>query len=141
MDWQKFARIKRPVRVRLIMRFSSVMTTKMSKGTMIILMCSAVSILFLTGCASTAKQGNTLAFVDGEPVTDKDLEYALEVAHRREDLSSAGKLDISSYIQKLIDDRLIVQEARRMGVDTSPEVRQKVQESASACSNQATDAV
>lgn len=67
-----------------------------------------------------------IASVDGEIITVNDLEYSLEVSHRRDDLSSAGRMDISGFIQTLINDRLIVQEARRMGMDNYPEVRQKI---------------
>jgi hypothetical protein len=63
-----------------------------------------------------------LAFVDGDPVTKGDLEYSLEIAHRREDLSSAKALDISQYVEKLINDRLIIHEARRMGMEEYPAV-------------------
>ncbi len=87
---------------------------------------AALIIIILSGCAAGFSDKQTLAFVDGEPVTSKDLEYSLEVAHRREKLSTARQLDISLYIQKLIDDRLIVQEARRMGMDEYPDVRGKI---------------
>jgi parvulin-like peptidyl-prolyl isomerase len=83
--------------------------------------------LALGGCASAQKHDNALAFVDGDPITKGDLEYALEIAHRREDLSTAQTLDIDQYVKKLIDDRMIVHEARRMGMDEYPEVREKVQ--------------
>jgi parvulin-like peptidyl-prolyl isomerase len=65
--------------------------------------------------------------VNGEPITEGDLRYSLEVAHRREDLSSAGALNMSQFIQKLIDDRLIIQEARRMGAEDYPEIQQALQ--------------
>lgn len=81
----------------------------------------------LCGCASLSQKETVLAVVDGEPVTEEDLKYALNIAHRREDLSSAGALNLSVYVQKLIDDRLIIDEARRMGLDQSPEVQQAMQ--------------
>lgn len=88
----------------------------------LILLC----MLIMAGCASVPKQGNVLAVVDGEPLTVGDLEYSLQIAHRREDLSSARTLDINHYIQKLIDESLIIQEAGRMGMDQYPEVRKKI---------------
>jgi len=88
--------------------------------------CFCLCIAILMGCASAPKQDNTLAYVDGEAVTRSDLEYLLEIAHRREDLSTAKTLDIPLYMQKVIDDRLIVQEARRMGVEKSPEMQEKI---------------
>lgn len=91
-------------------------------------LCSLFCVLVFSNCASVQKQENTLALVDGEPVTKDDLGYSLQVAHRREELSSAKTLDISQYIQKLIDDRLIIQEARRMGLENSPDVQAKIRE-------------
>ncbi len=84
-------------------------------------------LLFLVGCASVLQKENILAVVDGEPITEEDLKYSLNVTHRREDLSSASALNLSQYVQKLIDDRLIINEARRMVLDQSPEVQQAIQ--------------
>jgi parvulin-like peptidyl-prolyl isomerase len=84
-------------------------------------------MIFSGGCASLQQKKDVLAVVNGEPVTEGDLRYSLMIAHRREDLSSAGALNLSQFVQKLIDDRLIVQEARRMGMQDYPEVRQAIQ--------------
>jgi len=91
--------------------------------------CSVCCVLVVSGCASVKMKGSdAIAWVDGEPITRDDLGYSLQVAHRREDLSTAKKFDISEYIQKLIDDRLIVQEARRMGLGNAPDIQHKVRE-------------
>src|SRR4030043_240272 len=82
---------------------------------------------FLGGCASLLQKETVLGVVDGEPITEGDLKYSLSIAHRREDLSSAGILNLSQYVQKLIDDRLIIDEARRMGIDQYPEIQQAIQ--------------
>jgi peptidyl-prolyl cis-trans isomerase C len=84
-------------------------------------------LVLVGGCASLQQQENVLAVVNGEPITDGDLRYSLTIAHRREDLSSAGALNLSHFIQKLIDDRLIIQEAYRMGMEDYPEVQQALQ--------------
>ncbi len=92
-------------------------------------LCSVFCVLIVSGCASVPREGtDALAWVDGEPVTREDLGYSLQIAHRREDLSHAKEFDISQYLQRLIDDRLIVQEARRMGMEDSPDIQKKVQE-------------
>lgn len=85
------------------------------------------SLVFLVGCASLQQQENVLAVVNGEPVTERDLKYSLEIAHRREDLSSAKELNLSQFVQKLVDDKLVIQEARRMGAEDYPEIQQAVQ--------------
>ena len=92
---------------------------------MLLALCSV--LVFWAGCASLQHKEDVLAVVNGEPITEGDLKYSLTIAHRREDLSSAGALNLSQFIQKLIDDRLIIQEARRMGMQDYPEVRQAIQ--------------
>jgi parvulin-like peptidyl-prolyl isomerase len=87
--------------------------------------CSLFTVFW--GCASLQQKEAVLAIVNGETITEGDLRYSLEVAHRREDLSSAGALNMSQFIQKLIDDRLIIQEARRMGAEDYPEIQQALQ--------------
>jgi peptidyl-prolyl cis-trans isomerase C len=85
--------------------------------------CSAMLVLLLWGCASVSQRGQkeeVMAWVNGEPVTTGDVLYALQVAHRKEDLSGAGAIDVSDYLQKVIDDNLMVQEARIMGLDKTP---------------------
>ncbi len=89
-------------------------------------LCALASLLVLWGCATVPRETNIIASVDGETIIVKDLIYSLDISHRVEDLSSAGKLDISGYIQKLVDELLIVQEAQRMGMEDYPEIRKKV---------------
>jgi len=89
-------------------------------------------LAFMNGCAPVLKMQDAgagekiLAVVDGEPITEEDLKYSLQIAHRREDLSSAGRLSLSEYVQKLIDDMLIIEEARRMGMEQDPQVQKAV---------------
>jgi parvulin-like peptidyl-prolyl isomerase len=92
-----------------------------SFGVLFFLFC----IFFLTDCASLLQKNNVLAVVDGEEITKEDLQHALGIAHRREDLSSARGLDMSLYVQKLIDDMLIIQETRRMGIEEDPVILEK----------------
>lgn len=88
---------------------------------------SAFCVLFLWNCASLSPKKDVLAVVDDERITGEDIVYALQIEHRREDLSSARKLDIKQYIQRIIDEKLLVQEALRMGMEDLPEVQSKVQ--------------
>lgn len=89
---------------------------------------SLAGLAGLTGCASTASRQETAALVDGSPITTDEVMYSISVAHRREGLAATKALDFSSYVQKVIDDRLIVDEARRMGMDTFPAVRKSVED-------------
>ena len=80
----------------------------------------------LAGCVSLSQKDNILAVVDESPITEADLAYSLNVSHRREDLSSGNKLDLYGYIQKMIDDKLIADEAIRAGLDKLPGVKKDV---------------
>ncbi|MFZ5907258.1 MAG: peptidylprolyl isomerase [Nitrospirota bacterium] len=99
-----------------------------SKSTNILLfsICCIVFAVFC-GCASLPREESVLAVVDGDPITEFDLKYALAIAHRKEDLSGAGTIDIRQYVYKLVDERLIMNEARNAGMDRYPEVRQAVE--------------
>jgi peptidyl-prolyl cis-trans isomerase C len=96
-------------------------------GTGGLLLFAYCSLLFLVGCAPFFQKERILAVVDGKPITEGDLKYSLNISHRREDLSSAGALNLPQYVQKLVDDRLIIDEARRSGMDQYPEVKEAVQ--------------
>ena len=89
-------------------------------------LCPLACLVVLWGCATVPRETNAIASVDGEKITIEDLIYSLDISHRIEDLSSAGELDISGYIQRLVDDLLIVQEARRMGLEDHSAMRKKV---------------
>jgi parvulin-like peptidyl-prolyl isomerase len=82
--------------------------------------------MLLLGCVSFPKKENILALVDNDPITRGDLVYSIQVEHRREGLSYTDNLDMSQFIQKLINDRLIVHEAYRMGLDKEPGIRNAV---------------
>ncbi len=93
-----------------------------------ILLFTVYCLLFtvFVGCASLQKE-NILAVVDGEPITEEDMKYSLQITHRREDLSSTSALNLSEYVQKMVDDRLIIQEARGIGMDQYPDAKQAIQ--------------
>jgi parvulin-like peptidyl-prolyl isomerase len=79
------------------------------------------------GCTTApVRAESVLAVVDGAPITRADMDYSFRVTHRREDLSSAGAIDLHDYLQKVIDERLIYQEARRMGMEQLQEVRKSL---------------
>jgi peptidyl-prolyl cis-trans isomerase C len=87
---------------------------------------AVICMLVLFGCASVTVEKNIVALVDGDPITKGDIEYAIEIAHRREKLAATRNINITEFVQELIDDRLIVQEARRMGLQNDPQINGKV---------------
>jgi parvulin-like peptidyl-prolyl isomerase len=81
----------------------------------------------LVGCSSVGTKKDVLAVVNGVPVTEDDLAFALDIEHRREKLGAATSVDVTGYLEKLISDLLIAEEARRMGLEQTPEIQDKVQ--------------
>jgi len=83
--------------------------------------------VLLSSCVGNIKrESKTLALVNGYPITEDDMAYALEIEHRREDLSKAGRIDLRKYLNRLIDERLLVEEAERMGIDKEPWIKEKL---------------
>ncbi len=85
-------------------------------------------LIFVCDNASFAGKRSKLilAEVNGDQITEDELAYALTIEHRRERLSKTGALDLRGYLEKLIDDKLIVQEAIQMGLDEDPAVKRKI---------------
>ena len=84
-------------------------------------------LISLLSCASIPPESAKIAaYVDNDPITIGDIEYSLQVAHRKEGLSKTEVINISEYLNKVIDERLLVHEASRMGMDQNPELIQKV---------------
>jgi EpsD family peptidyl-prolyl cis-trans isomerase len=79
---------------------------------------SAVALLLLSGCQRKA-EGQTVAVVNGDEITIPELNFALEQAKVPD---SADKESVrSQMLEKLIDRRLIAEEARKEDIDKSPE--------------------
>lgn len=86
-------------------------------------------LLLLAACSGFMISGEKpVAWVDGVPVTEGDLKEALKITHRTEAVRPGEHLDLMDYVDKLIDERLIVQEAYRMGLDKDPWVQNKMHE-------------
>lgn len=85
--------------------------------------------LLLAACSGFMISGEKpVAWVDGVPITEGDLKEALKITHRTEAVRPGEHLDLMDYVNKLIDERLIVQEAYRMGLDKDPWVQNKMHE-------------
>ncbi len=101
-----------------------------------------------TACVATHKLPvidgkQTVAVVNGEPITREEYQQEISALHaqlseEREntDEMSAGKkagekkpgrIDYSGLLKRMIDARLIVQEARRIGLNDLPEVKAEVE--------------
>jgi len=68
-----------------------------------------------------------VATVNDEPITLEELERAIAASHAaRPRVKTAGNIDYSRIINRLINTRLLVLEARNMGLDELPEIRKMV---------------
>ncbi|HUJ90585.1 MAG TPA: peptidyl-prolyl cis-trans isomerase [Syntrophorhabdales bacterium] len=95
----------------------------------------AITAVLLCGdagvCASEkplplVRREKTVALVNGEPVTVSDLESALALRHEATKGAKVSKKDTLELLQRLIDSRLAVQEARKIGLDQLSETRTMV---------------
>lgn len=76
--------------------------------------------------ANDGKQA--IASVNGEPVTLDDLLLQIGAVHAGVAETRTRRPDPSDLLNRVIQARLILQEARRMGIDRQPEVEAKVEQ-------------
>jgi len=88
-----------------------------------------IIIFFLMYSVCFAKE-KILAVVDGKLITEEDLKYFLGMQHFKKNLPSKTpfKISVEKYIQKLIDEKLIINEAKKMGIDQDPEVKKAIED-------------
>lgn len=81
-----------------------------------------------SGCAAgrISLDATVLAYVNEEPVTLADLEEGFESSHRGHTVLLAGAGAVREFLDKTIDRRLLIQEARRVGLDGDPGIREAV---------------
>ena len=84
--------------------------------------------LLAGSCASMAPSGGSLAEVDGEPITAADLKAEFGRRHSGHDRFLAGASEIRSFLDVLIDSRLLVREAYELRLDESTSVTQATEE-------------
>ncbi|MFH0808922.1 MAG: hypothetical protein V2A77_00395, partial [Pseudomonadota bacterium] len=77
----------------------------------------------LTGCASGRV---VVATVNGEPIMASDIERSLGRLHSAETERRPGKVDLQEYLREAIDDRLMLQEARHIGLFEHPYAKSAV---------------
>lgn len=69
----------------------------------------------------------TVATVNGDPITAEELNQALGMRHAEMAAGNkVGKVDYSEVLDRLINARLLLLEARNMGLDELPEVKEIV---------------
>ena len=96
---------------------------------------AAVICLLFTGLPASAATGKlpiiggkrAVASVNEEPITLEELNKAIAASHaEHSDKQKAGRIDYSAIVTRLINTRLILLEARNMGIQDLPAVRDMV---------------
>ena len=101
-----------------------------------------------TACVATHKLPlidgkETVAAVNGEPITREEYQQEISALHaqmseeqekadqmtagKKPDKKKPGRIDYAGLLKRMIDARLIVQEAKRIGLNDLPEVREEVE--------------
>ncbi len=70
-----------------------------------------------TGVADDAKPAPVLATVNGDKITSTDLDAVLIKTHRNLDRNQKEGFDYNKLLNKLVNDRLLIQEATALGID------------------------
>jgi parvulin-like peptidyl-prolyl isomerase len=106
-----------------------------------------VLMLGTTACVSKYKLPvidgkETVAMVNGEPITREEYQQEISSLHaqmkekedqdktstgEKADEKKPGKIDYAGLLQRMINARLIVQEAKRIGLNDLPEVKEAVE--------------
>lgn len=100
-------------------------------------MSSMPVIALLTLLASSAPAATTipvtappieLARVNGEPVTDRDLKDAFVGKHGGHTVFLGGESETRRFLDIVVNEKLLVQEAYNLGLDSDPSVKPQVDE-------------
>ncbi len=86
---------------------------------------AALPVALLAGACATASP-TYLARVNGETIAGKELRREFARSHYALEKILGDEADVRRYLERLVDRRLFVQEAYRIGLEESPEVRDAV---------------
>ena len=98
-----------------------------------------VLFLFLATACSTLRSTTpetALAYVNGEAVTLALMETAFTESHQGHSAFLAGKGVVREVLDKVIDKQLLLQEARRIGLDHEPEIETALERQRAALASQ-----
>jgi peptidyl-prolyl cis-trans isomerase C len=87
----------------------------------------AVGVLApVTGCTPPQQEERVVAFVNGKPITKTEFDHewaALPDATKTRYEKEGGQ---QAYLKELVDDEILLQEARKLGLDQSDAIRDRV---------------
>jgi parvulin-like peptidyl-prolyl isomerase len=87
---------------------------------------AVLALLALSACATTSPRDVVLAKVNDEPVTGEDLREEFGRSHRSMEKILGQEAEVRKFLSRIVDRRLLIQEAYRMELQELPEVREGV---------------
>jgi hypothetical protein len=90
--------------------------------------CLVLAFLGARGATADGGAPDTLVVVNGEAITSADLDALLLQTHETAGAQLMASMDVGKLLDKAIHDRLLIQEARAMGLQDEPEVREAAEE-------------
>lgn len=99
-----------------------------------------VWIILFVGCSQSDREGskqaakqdrviqgeNVLAYVNDVPITAGDVERRLEMVGRAESGKKFKEAELQRVLEELIDEELLLQEAKRQGLDKDADIQERV---------------
>ncbi|MBI4522594.1 MAG: peptidylprolyl isomerase [Deltaproteobacteria bacterium] len=85
--------------------------------------CYALLFFFVAGCSVQFNPSEIImARVNGEPITAQDMEDDFKASHQGHSAFLAGQGVIREVLEKTIDRQLLLQEAKRIGLEQAPDI-------------------
>lgn len=72
------------------------------------------------------EEARAIARVNGEPLYAEDLESVLGEIHRSQQIEKRADFDVDMLLFRLVNDTLLAQQARALGMHESPEIQRRV---------------
>jgi len=80
------------------------------------LLLAALLATLLSACATTGVGRQSMAVVNGEPLSEGEVGRALNRVHAGGMQQPGGQVDMADFLQRAVDDKLMLQDARKMGL-------------------------
>lgn len=87
-----------------------------------------IFILELLGCSATLPRTAYLAKVNEDLITMDDVRQEFKKRHGGHEKFLAGEVEIRRFLENVVDQRLLIQEAYRLDLQNDPEIREATNE-------------
>ncbi len=98
---------------------------KIWKAGILAVVASIIALIYIAGCGSGTKSGKVIVEINGDKITEGDLDFLSEINPRiqRQLESPEGRKQI---VDNLVDQNLLYQKATKEGLNRDPKVKAKV---------------